>query len=316
MEKPAISVIIPAYNEAENVEELVERIDHIFKTDIQSTYELLIIDDGSTDGTTEKLAQLSEQNAALKPIYFARNYGQSTALQAGFDKASGELIITMDGDLQNDPADIKAMIHQLEAEKADMISGWRKNRHDDFLRVFLSKIANWIICKVSGLTLHDFGCSLKVYRASIIKRIRLYGELHRFIPALVHEVGGKIIEREVAHHPRKAGISKYGLDRTFRVVLDLLLVTFLHRYLHRPLHFFGGMGMVIGMVGFLICLYLAGIKIFMGVEIGGRPLLLLGVVLCVVAVILIVQGLTAEVLVRVLHESGSRPQYRERGEET
>tara|TARA_B100001093_G_C26754989_1_gene982946 strand:- start:372 stop:1385 length:1014 start_codon:yes stop_codon:yes gene_type:complete len=312
-QKPYISIIVPAYNEADNIKELVERIDGIFQKEINESYELLIIDDGSTDGTVEKLEHLSEQYPSLKPTYFARNYGQSTAMQAGFDQAQGEIIITMDGDLQNDPSDIKKMLEKLESENVDMVSGWRKKRHDYFLRVFLSKIANKIICKISGLELHDFGCSLKVYRASIIKRIRLYGELHRFIPALVKEVGGKIIEVEVNHHSRKAGVSKYGLDRTFRVLLDLLLVTFLHRYLHRPLHFFGGIGLVIGTIGFLICLYLVGIKIILGASIGGRPLLLLGVMLCVVSLILIVQGLTAEILVRVLHESGSRPQYRERG---
>lgn len=311
--KPDISIIIPAYNEVDNIEELVQRIDAIFQKDIKKSYELLIIDDGSVDGTVEKLKQLSETNKSLKPTYFARNYGQSTAMQAGFDQAQGEIIITMDGDLQNDPADIKRMLEKLEAEGADMVSGWRKDRHDYFLRVFMSKVANKIICSVSGLELHDFGCSLKVYRSSIIKRIRLYGELHRFIPALVKEVGGKIVEIEVSHNARKAGVSKYGLDRTFRVLLDLLLVTFLHRYLHRPLHFFGGIGLVIGTVGFLICSYLVGLKLLLGAAIGGRPLLLLGVMLCVVSLILIVQGLTAEILVRVLHESGSRPQYRERG---
>ncbi|MCB1650606.1 MAG: glycosyltransferase family 2 protein [Alphaproteobacteria bacterium] len=307
---PEISVIIPVYNEEDNIEELVRRIGEIFENDIQKTYELLVINDGSTDTTAEKLEALKKDNPFLRPIFLARNYGQSTAMQAGFDQAQGQLIITMDGDLQNDPADIKRMLELQEAEKADMVSGWRKNRHDDIVRVYFSKVANKLICKVAGLKIHDFGCSLKVYKASIIKRIRLYGELHRFLPALVQEAGGKIVEMEVTHHRRKAGVSKYGLDRTFRVMLDLLLIAFMHRYLHRPLHFFGGIGLAIGVVGGLICLYLVGIKLLLGAAIGGRPLLLLGVIMIVISVILIMQGLTAEILIRVLHEKESRSQYR------
>ncbi|MGB0719151.1 MAG: glycosyltransferase family 2 protein [Bdellovibrionales bacterium] len=307
---PEISVIIPVFNEEDNVEDLVRRITDIFETDIQKTYELLIINDGSTDSTADKLKTLKASYPALGPIFLARNYGQSTAMQAGFDRACGQLIVTMDGDLQNDPGDIKRMLELQKTEQADMVSGWRKNRHDDVIRVYFSKIANKLICKVAGLHIHDFGCSLKVYTASIIKRIRLYGELHRFLPALVQEAGGKIVEMEVTHHPRTAGVSKYGLDRTFRVMLDLLLIAFLHRYLHRPLHFFGGIGLAIGLVGGLICLYLAGIKIFLGAAIGGRPLLLLGVIMGVISVILIAQGLTAEILIRVLHEKESRSQYR------
>lgn len=307
---PEISVIIPVYNEEDNVENLINRISEIFEQDIQKSYEILIVDDGSIDRTAEILKSLSAENNHLEPIFLARNYGQSTAMQAGFDRARGELIVTMDGDLQNDPADIKRMLELRETENADMVSGWRKNRHDDPVRVYFSKVANKLICKVAGLNIHDFGCSLKVYKATMIRRIRLYGELHRFLPALIKEAGGKIVEMEVTHHARQAGVSKYGLDRTFRVMLDLLLIAFMHRYLHRPLHFFGGIGLAIGILGGLICLYLVGLKLFIGAAIGGRPLLLLGVMMIVISVILIVQGLTAEILIRVLHEKESRSQYR------
>lgn len=307
---PEISVVVPVYNEAGNVANLVQAIDAMLKKGIGKTYELILVDDGSTDGTTEKIKQLSLDFPNIVPISFVRNYGQSAAMQAGFDHAKGEIIVTMDGDLQNDPGDVPAMLKMLVDESADMVSGWRKNRHDGFVRVLFSKIANRIIGKISGLRLHDYGCSLKVYKASAIRNIRLYGELHRFIPALINEIGGKIVEMEVNHRARTSGRSKYNLDRTFRVMLDLLLVTFLRRYLHRPLHFFGGIGMAMGTLGFVICIYLSALKFVGGQDIGDRPLLLLGITLIMGGIILLSQGISAEIMVRIMHEDGARPQYR------
>ncbi len=305
-----ISVVIPVYNEVENVESLVDRVDGVFADIVQRPYEIIIVDDGSKDGTVRKLRDLTGRYPSLKAIYLVRNYGQSTAMQAGFDQAEGEYIITMDGDLQNDPRDIPAMLEKMEKENADMVSGWRKDRHDGKMRVFFSRVANRLIGKISGVRLHDYGCSLKVYKSSVIKQIRLYGELHRFIPALVSDVGGKIVEMEVTHHARTAGRSKYSLDRTFRVLLDLLLITFLRRYLHRPIHLFGGMGLLMGVVGFLLCAYLSCLKLFGGADIGGRPLLLLGITMIIGAIVLIALGITTEMIVRVLHEDKARAQYR------
>lgn len=307
---PEISVVIPVYNEIDNVENLVRTIDETFTASIKKSYELILVDDGSTDGTTQKLKDLATQYPSLVHISFVRNYGQSTAMQAGFDQAAGDIIVTLDGDLQNDPKDIPAMLQKMEDENADMISGWRKDRHDGKVRVYFSRIANRLIGKISGVRLHDYGCSLKIYKASIIKDIRLYGELHRFIPALVNEIGGKIIEMEVNHKPRMAGSSKYSLDRTFRVILDLVLITFLRRYLHRPIHFFGGIGMTMGGLGFLICLYLTCVKFIGGEDIGDRPLLLLGATMILGGIILLTQGIVAEIMVRIMHEDKARPQYR------
>lgn len=307
---PEISIIIPVYNEADNVENLVRILDETLTEDVKKPYELIIIDDGSKDGTAQKLKELTVNYPSLKPIYFVRNYGQSTAMQAGFDHACSEIIVTLDGDLQNDPRDIPAMLKKMEQENADMVSGWRKDRQDSGVRVFFSRVANNLIGKISGVRLHDYGCSLKVYKATVIKNIRLYGEMHRFIPALVSEVGGKIVEMEVNHKTRVAGESKYNLDRTFRVLLDLLLVSFLRRYLHRPMHFFGGIGMAMGGFGGLICAYLTAVKFIAGQNIGDRPLLLLGITLIIGAIVMLSQGIVAEILVRVMHEDKARPQYR------
>ncbi len=307
---PEISVVVPVYNEIGNVANLVQAIDAIFKDNVKKSYELILVDDGSTDGTAAKIKALSKDYPTLVPVSFVRNYGQSAAMQAGFDHAKGNIIVTMDGDLQNDPRDVPAMLQKMEDESADMVSGWRKNRHDGFMRVLFSRVANRIIGKISGVQLHDYGCSLKVYKASAIQSIRLYGELHRFIPALINEIGGKIVEMEVNHRARTSGRSKYSLDRTFRVILDLLLVTFLRRYLHRPLHFFGGIGLTMGALGFVICAYLTGLKILGGQEIGDRPLLLLGITLIMGGIILLSQGISAEIMVRIMHEDGARPQYR------
>lgn len=305
-----VSVVIPVYNEEANVAELVERVGAALQRS-GKTFELICIDDGSRDGTAAALESLAATRPWLKPLYLIRNYGQSAALQAGFDAAQGELIATLDGDLQNDPDDIPRLLAMLgEHPDIDVISGWRKERQDRTVsRKLPSMAANALISKVTGVPLHDYGCALKVYRADIIRGLRLYGELHRFIPALAAEVGAKIVEVPVRHHARTRGVSKYGIDRTFRVLLDLLWIKFLMRFLHRPLQAFGGVGLGFGAAGFAILAWLTAEKIAFGQDIGGRPLLLLGVLLMLIGVQLVATGVIGELLTRIYHEPQGRPQY-------
>jgi glycosyltransferase involved in cell wall biosynthesis len=244
-------------------------------------------------------------------IRFRRNFGKAAALSAGFRAARGDIIVTLDGDLQNDPADIPGLLHMLDSQPdIDVISGWRKERQDRTLsRKIPSQIANFIISRVTGVKLHDYGCALKLYRAQVIRDLKVYGELHRFIPALAADVGAKIVEVPVRHHARQRGESKYGIDRTFRVILDLLWVKFLMRFLHRPLQAFGGFGLVLLTVGFFILAWLSFEKLALGEDIGGRPLLLLGALLCLIGVQLLATGLLGELLTRIYHEPQGRPQY-------
>ncbi|MBI1397599.1 MAG: glycosyltransferase [Betaproteobacteria bacterium] len=308
-----VSIVIPVYNEAENVDDLVARV-HAALAPTGRSFELICVDDGSRDGTAGRLATLARENAWLRPVYLIRNYGQSTALQAGFDIARGAYIVTLDGDLQNDPADIPGLLDMLdENPDIDVISGWRKARQDAALsRKLPSMLANGLISRVTGVRLHDYGCALKLYRARVIHDLRLYGEQHRFIPALAAEVGARIVEVPVAHHARTRGSSKYGIDRTFRVMLDLLWIKFLLRFLHRPIHAFGGLGLTFGSLGGLILLWLAFDKIVLGESIGGRPLLLLGVLLVLIGVQLVATGVLGELLTRIYHEPEGRRQYQTR----
>ena len=304
---PAVSVVIPIYNEIENLDELVARLETALAG---LDFEALLVDDGSKDGTGVRLAELAATRPWLKPIYLAKNYGQSTAMQAGFDAARGEVIVTLDGDLQNDPADIPRLLKMLEADpEVDILSGWRKARQDAAIKRKLpSRIANGLISKVTGVHLHDYGCSLKVYRRTALANVRLYGELHRFVPALAAQFGARVKEVVVSHHPRTRGTSKYGIDRTLRVILDLLLVQFMSRYLQRPIQFFGGIGMALALPGGAILAYLAALK-FMGENIGGRPLLLLGILLLLMGVQLVGMGLLGEIMVRIYHEPAGRAHY-------
>jgi glycosyltransferase involved in cell wall biosynthesis len=305
-----VSVVIPVFNEEANVAELVERVGAALARAGRS-FELICIDDGSRDRTASALEALAAERPWLKPLYLIRNYGQSAALQAGFDAAQGEIIVTLDGDLQNDPDDIPELLKMLEQQPdIDVISGWRKDRQDRAVsRKLPSMVANKVISRVTGVELHDYGCALKVYRADIIRGLRLYGELHRFIPALAAEVGAKIVEVPVRHHARTRGVSKYGIDRTFRVLLDLLWIKFLMRFLHRPLQAFGGVGLALGSIGFLILAWLTAEKLFLERDIGGRPLLLLGVLLMLIGVQLVATGLIGELLTRIYHEPQGRAQY-------
>lgn len=307
-----VSIVIPVYNEVDNLCDLVDRVQQALVPTGRS-FELICIDDGSRDGSDRELARLAADRDWLRPVYLARNYGQSSALQAGFDVARGSYIVTLDADLQNDPADIPALLARLDTDAGvDMISGWRQQRQDHAVsRKLPSLLANRLISGATGVHLHDYGCALKAYRREIIERIRLYGELHRFIPSLAREAGARIAEVPVRHHARTRGVSKYGIDRTFRVILDLVLIVFFMRYHQRPLHAFGGLGLWLATPGGLILGYLAIVKVS-GEAIGGRPLLMAGVVLLLVGLQLIVAGLIGEMLVRIYHEGRGRPQFHTR----
>ena len=305
-----VSIVIPVYNEEANLADLVARVGTAMLRS-GKRFELICVDDGSRDGSAAALEALAANHSWLKPLYLIRNYGQSAALQAGFDAAQGEIIVTLDGDLQNEPDDVPELLKLLDEQpEIDVISGWRRDRQDRAVsRKLPSVLANRLISRVTGVELHDYGCALKVYRADVIRGLRLYGELHRFIPALAAEVGAKIVEVPVRHHARTRGQSKYGIDRTFRVLLDLLWIKFLMRFLHRPLQAFGGVGLALGAVGFLILAWLTAEKLALGREIGGRPLLLLGVLLGLIGVQLVATGLIGELLTRIYHEPQGRPQY-------
>ncbi len=303
-----ISVVIPIYNEAPNVEELVERIRKVL-LDYGKSFEIILVDDGSSDGTREILRKLAKEIKELKVILFRRNFGQSAAMTAGFDYAKGEIIVSMDGDLQNDPTDIPKLVNKIE-EGYDLVSGWRKDRKDPFLsRKFPSILANKLIGATTGVRLHDYGCSLKAYKKDVAKQLLLYGELHRFIPVLATLYGARITEVVVKHHPRKRGKSKYGIGRTYRVLLDLFLMLFFLKFSTRPLQFFGLWGGGLFLIGFLIELYLSFLKIVEGQNIGGRPLLLLGALLIISGIMLAGIGLIAELVIRTYYESSGKRIY-------
>jgi glycosyltransferase involved in cell wall biosynthesis len=307
--RPDVSIVVPIHNEIESLPHLVDAIATVLNTE-HLNYELICVDDGSRDGSTEWLRENALQHPALTAIILRRNYGQTAAMAAGFNHAQGHIIITMDGDLQNDPGDIITLINKLK-EGYDLVSGWRKKRQDAQLtRLLPSLMANWLISRVTGVSLHDYGCSLKAYSAELVADLNLYGELHRFLPALAAIEGGRITEIPVRHHPRRYGTSKYGLDRTFRVVMDLMTVSFIQTFLTRPMHVFGFLGVMSLLTGTLLGGYLSFLKFFMGQSIGDRPLLILAVVLFLAGVQLFCFGLLAELLMRTYHESQGRPIYR------
>ena len=305
-----VSIVIPVYNEEANLRDLVDRVAAAMEPS-GADFELILVDDGSRDGSGRVLDELATDRPWLNPLKLIRNYGQSVALQAGFDHARGDFVVTLDGDLQNDPADIPGLLTLMhERPHVDVISGWRKDRQDAAMsRKLPSRIANSIISSVTGVHLHDYGCALKVYRAKVIQGIRLYGEMHRFIPALAAEVGARIMEVPVQHHARTRGVSKYGIGRTLRVVLDLLWVKFLMRFLTRPMHAFGGIGIALFLAGVGTLAWLTWEKLGLGQDIGGRPLLLLGVLLALMGGQVILTGLIGELLIRIYHEPQGRQLY-------
>jgi glycosyltransferase involved in cell wall biosynthesis len=303
-----LSVVIPIRNEAASLEELHRELTHTLSA-WGRPYEIIVIDDGSTDGSFAILERLHARDSRLRVIRFRRNFGQTAAFSAGFAHARGRVIVTSDGDLQNDPADIPAMVARLESGY-DIVCGWRKDRKDAFLsRLLPSMLANRLISWTTGVQLHDYGCSLKAFRAEVVKPLKLYGEMHRFIPAIASEQGVAIDEQQVNHRARRHGESKYGISRTIRVILDLLTVKFLLSYSTRPLQLFGLFGLVLGTLGTLIAGYLSYVKLVEGQGIGTRPLLLLSVLLIFSGLQLITTGLLAEVLSRTYHESQGKPTY-------
>jgi glycosyltransferase involved in cell wall biosynthesis len=303
-----LSLIIPVFNEAQNLRPLYEQL----KAALDATavdYEIIAIDDGSRDDSFAILKELHDQDPALKVIRFRRNFGQTAAFAAGFDLAQGDVVITMDADLQNDPADIPLLLDKM-AGGYDVVSGWRVDRKDTFLtRRLPSMIANWLISTVTGVHLHDYGCSLKAYRREVVKGVQLYGELHRFIPALSSWMGVEVAEIPVRHHARRFGSSKYGISRTIRVILDLITVRFLLSYSTRPIQIFGGLGALSFGIGTLLGVYLTYVKLVLGQEIGSRPLLLLAVLLMLVGVQLVSMGLLGELVVRTYYEAQGKPIY-------
>lgn len=308
---PSLSVVVPIYNESENLPLLIEAIHQaLLPTGID--YEIICVDDASTDGSAEILRQFAQQDGHLKAVLLRRNYGQTAGMAAGFDYAQGSIIVTMDGDLQNDPADIPLLLERLE-QGYDLVSGWRKHRKDNRVtRLLPSMVANWLIGVMTGVKLHDYGCSLKAYRTEVIKDMNLYGELHRFLPALAFIEGAKITEIPVNHHPRRFGTSKYGLGRTLKVSMDLLTVYFMKKFLTKPMHIFGGLGLTSMVAGMALGVYLTLLKIIDNQDIGDRPLLILAVVLFLTGIQLFSFGLLAELVMRTYHESQKRPIYRVR----
>jgi glycosyltransferase involved in cell wall biosynthesis len=303
-----ISVVVPMRNESPNVrplyDELIATLDAYGRP-----FEIVAIDDGSTDDTFAQLAGLQAQDPRLRVIRFRRNFGQTAAFAAGFAHARGEFIVTSDGDGQNDPRDIPAMVERARTGP-DIVAGWRKNRKDAFInRRLPSMIANAVISFATGVKLHDYGCSLKVFRADVVKSMRLYGEMHRFLPAIAAEQGVEIVEHVVNHRRRMHGKSKYGISRTIRVVLDLMTVKFLSSYSTRPLQMFGGMGLAMVTTGSLVCAWLVYVKFFQHEGIADRPLLLLGVLMILGGIQLVMTGLLGEMLSRTYHESQNKPTY-------
>jgi glycosyltransferase involved in cell wall biosynthesis len=305
---PEISVVVPMRNESLNVAELHAELTAVLSA-FGRAYEIIAIDDGSTDDTFPQLSALQRKDPRLRVIRFRRNFGQTAAFAAGFAYARGRYIVTSDGDLQNDPHDIPAMI-EIAEQGPDIVAGWRKDRKDAFInRRLPSMIANAVISFSTGVKLHDYGCSLKVFRAEVVKGLKLYGEMHRFLPAIASEMGVTIVEKVVNHRARRHGTSKYGISRTIRVLLDLLTVKFLISYSTRPLHIFGLLGMAMGTLGVAVCAWLAWVKFFGHEGIGTRPLLLFGILLIFTGVQLVTLGLLAEMQARTYHESQDKPIY-------
>ncbi|MCB9355851.1 MAG: glycosyltransferase family 2 protein [Lewinellaceae bacterium] len=302
-----LSVIVCVYNEEENIAPLIGQISQALEG---IDYELIYVDDGSRDGTLTALKRI--EHPRLRILEFRRNYGQSAALAAGIEYAQGEWIATMDGDLQNDPADIPRMLEMAEDKQLDLLAGIRQKRQDGMLlRKFPSRIANWMIRQASGVHLHDYGCTLKIFRADLAKSLGIYGELHRFIPVLADLEGARMDETPVMHHARQHGQSKYGINRTIRVLSDLLLILYLKRFRHKPMHLFGGWGVLSLSVGALILLWLLLQKIT-GHEIGGRPLLTLGFILLMAGLQLVALGILSEMMVRTYYESQDKKPYKVR----
>jgi glycosyltransferase involved in cell wall biosynthesis len=303
-----LSVVIPVFNEEGSVGELARRLVDVL-SGMGTTWEVIFVDDGSRDRTAEIVREANAREPRVKLVRFRRNFGQTAALAAGFDFAAGEVVVTMDGDLQNDPSDIPRLVAKI-GEGYDLVNGWRVKRKDTFLtRRLPSMLANGLISWITGVKLHDYGCTLKAFRHEVAKNVSLYGELHRFIPAIASGMGVEVAEMPVNHHPRTTGTSKYGLFRTVKVVLDLITVKFLLSYSTRPIHVFGLIGLVSGGLGVGLGSWLSYQKLFLGVPLSNRPILFLAVLLVIVGVQFVTMGLLAELQTRIYHESQKRPTY-------
>jgi glycosyltransferase involved in cell wall biosynthesis len=305
---PELSVVIPLYNEAENVEPLYAELSAAL-AETGRSYEVLIVDDGSRDDSFARLKAVHERDPRWRIVRFRRNFGQTAGFSAGFDAARGAIIVTSDADLQNDPRDIPKLLEKMD-EGFDIVSGWRKDRKEPFLsRRLPSMMANRMISSSTGVALHDYGCSLKAYRRDVVKNIHLYGELHRFIPAVASAIGATVAEVPVNDRARRFGSSKYGISRTFRVFLDLITVRFLLGYSTRPLHVFGGIGLLMAGLGLLFGMYLTFVKLILGENIGNRPLLMLAILLVILGVQMVSMGLLAEMITRTYYEAQDKPIY-------
>ena len=304
-----LSVVVPVYNEYENIPLLYDAVmDALGK--MEKEWELILVNDGSKDDSWDALKEVAEKDKKhVKVIGLRRNFGQTAAIAAGVDHSEGDIIVLMDADLQNDPTDIPAMLAKIEEEDYDLVSGWRKDRQDPFLRSFLSKCANRIISKVTGVKLHDYGCTLKAYRREVITGFRLYGEMHRFIPAFAYAYGANIVEMPVKHHPRVNGKSKYGFNRITKVMLDLITVKFLSKYADKPIYLFGGVGLTLSGVSFFVLLFLAIRRIFWKVSVMASPLFIMAILVFILGFLSILMGLIAELLVRTYHESQGKTVY-------
>ncbi len=306
--KYQISIILPVYNEQGNLKILTEEIKEVFlKNSIQG--EIIFIDDGSTDLSNKEISEIIKLNSDIKLITFSKNFGQTAAFSAGIKEASGEFIITMDADGQNNPQDIPALLEKLN-QGFDVVSGWRKNRKDKYIsRILPSQIANLIISRITGITLHDYGCSLKIYKAEFLKKTDLYGEMHRFLPAIVGYMGAKISEIEVNHRPRNSGKSKYGLTRIFKVVLDLFTVKFMGDYLSKPIYFFGGIGFFLLLLSSFSAAFTLYKKFYCEVFVKDQPLFLVAILLSIIGIQFIVLGLLAEINIRTYYKANQKPPY-------
>jgi glycosyltransferase involved in cell wall biosynthesis len=306
---PNLSLIVPVYNEEKNLPLLIEAIQKALDP-LPYTWEAILVDDGSQDGSLQVLTQLAERfQDQLRVVSFRRNFGQTAAIVAGLDYATGEIIVLLDADMQNDPADIPMLLEKLE-EGYDLVSGWRKRRQDKYLtRTLPSNLANMLISRVTGVPLHDYGCTLKAYRRDALEGFRLYGEMHRFIPVFAYSVGAKITEVQVNHQPRKFGKTKYGLERTLKVILDLFTVKFLVSYSSKPIYLFGGAGLVLIFGSSAMLIYLGIRRVFIGISVLGSPFFQLAVMLLIMGFQSVLMGLIAELLVRTYYESQRKPTY-------
>lgn len=306
---PLLTITVPIYNEEANIAPLYDKICSAMEA-LRRPWELVLVDDGSRDGSPALMDALAEGDARVTVVHFPRNYGQTAAMMAGMDHARGDIVVPMDGDLQNDPADIGKLLAKLD-EGYDVVSGWRKDRQDHAVkRNFPSRLANTLISRVSGVHLHDYGCSLKAYRREVLEGVKLYGEMHRFVPIYAAWNGARVTEIPVTHHPRLHGESKYGLERVVKVVLDLLVVKFLFRYSSKPIYVFGGFGLLSICLGVLAGFWSVALKLVYGTAFSRTPLPLLCVFLGVVGVLSILMGLLAEMLNRTYHESQAKPVYK------